>query len=77
MIRAPEAEAFLEGVLDEGDRWERRTPLPDAALRRFGELVGEAARPIDDVRGTGDYRRYALSVIGRRTAGWCWQEHAP
>jgi hypothetical protein len=27
------------------------------------------------VRGTVDYRRHALSVIGRRTAGWCWQEH--
>jgi CO/xanthine dehydrogenase FAD-binding subunit len=77
VIRAPEAEAFLEGVLDEGDHWERRTPVPEAALRRFGELVAEAARPIDDVRGTGDYRRHALSVIGRRTAAWCWEEHAP
>jgi CO/xanthine dehydrogenase FAD-binding subunit len=75
VIRAREAEAFLEGVLEEGDHWEARTPLPDPALRRFGELVGEAARPIDDVRGTVDYRRHALSVIGRRTAGWCWQEH--
>ncbi len=75
VIRAREAEAFLEGVLDEGDHWEARTPLPEAALHRFGALVGEAARPIDDVRGTIDYRRHALSVIGRRTAGWCWQEH--
>jgi CO/xanthine dehydrogenase FAD-binding subunit len=77
VIRAAGAEAFLEGVLDEGGHWEARTPLPDAALRRFGELVGEAARPIDDVRGTGDYRRHALTVIGRRTAAWCWAEHAP
>lgn len=76
VIRAPAAEAFLEGVLDEGDHWERRTPPPEAALRRFGDLVGQAARPIDDVRGSADYRRHALAVIGRRTATWCWREHA-
>ena len=56
-------------------RTARRCPTPRS--RRFGELVGEAARPIDDVRGTADYRRHALSVIGRRTAAWCWEEHAP
>jgi CO/xanthine dehydrogenase FAD-binding subunit len=76
VIRAPEAEAFLEGVLDEGDHWERRTRVPEAALRRFGELVAEAARPIDDVRGSAAYRRHALAVVGRRTAAWCWEEHA-
>ena len=38
------------------------------------ELVGAAARPIDDVRGSAAYRRHALSVLARRTLGWAWQE---
>ena len=62
----------LEGVLDEGDHWERGGELPDAAVRRFGELAGEAAQPIDDVRGTADYRRHAVSVMARRTLRWAW-----
>jgi CO/xanthine dehydrogenase FAD-binding subunit len=44
-------------------------------IARFGELVGQAARPIDDVRGTAAYRRHALSVLGRRTLTWAWREH--
>ena len=67
VVRAAEAEAFLEGVLDEGGHWEGRTPLPESAAARFGELVGAAARPIDDVRGSAAYRRHALEVLGRRT----------
>jgi CO/xanthine dehydrogenase FAD-binding subunit len=46
--------------------------LDDALARRFGELVGAAAQPIDDVRGTAAYRRHALSVLARRTLGWAW-----
>src|SRR4051794_40827021 len=76
VLRASEAEAFLEGVLDEGGHWEGRTPLPEPAAARFGELVGAAARPIDDVRGSAAYRRHALSVLGRRTVTWCWEEYA-
>ena len=76
VLRAAEAEAFLEGVLDEGGHWERRSPLPESAAARFGELVAAAARPIDDVRGSAAYRRHALSVLGRRTVTWCWDEYA-
>ena len=68
-LRAEEAERFLEGVLDEAD-W--RGELPESALRRFGELVAAAARPIDDVRGTAAYRRHALAVMARRTLGWAY-----
>jgi CO/xanthine dehydrogenase FAD-binding subunit len=67
---AAEAEEFLAGVLDEAGAWEGGNPLPDSALERFGELVGSAARPIDDVRSTAAYRVHALGVLARRTLAW-------
>jgi CO/xanthine dehydrogenase FAD-binding subunit len=76
VIPALAAEAFIEGVVDEAGGWERPAPLSEAALARFGDLVGEAASPIDDVRGTVAYRRHALAVIARRTLSWCWEELA-
>jgi CO/xanthine dehydrogenase FAD-binding subunit len=74
-IRAREAERFIAGVLDEQDRWSTREPLPHSALARFGELVEQAARPIDDVRGTARYRHHALGVLGRRTLSWAWEAY--
>jgi CO/xanthine dehydrogenase FAD-binding subunit len=65
-LRAPAAERFLEGLLDDGDR------ISDSAVRRFGELVAQAASPIDDLRGTAEYRRHALAVLARRTLGRAW-----
>jgi CO/xanthine dehydrogenase FAD-binding subunit len=75
-LPAPDAEAFIAGVLDEEGLWAGGAPLPGAALARFGELVGQAARPIDDVRGTADYRRHAVAVLARRTLQWAWRERA-
>lgn len=75
VIRAAEAERFLEGVLDEGGHWENRASVGESAIARFGELVAMAARPIDDVRGTIDYRRHALSILARRTVSWAWEEY--
>jgi CO/xanthine dehydrogenase FAD-binding subunit len=72
-LRAPAAEEFLGGVLDELGLWESAAPLPGPVRQRFGELVADAARPIDDVRGTAAYRRHALSVLARRTLGWAWE----
>ena len=67
--RALAAEEFLANELDwEGD-------LDEAVAKRFGELVREAASPIDDVRGTADYRRHALSVMARRTLSWAWNDY--
>jgi CO/xanthine dehydrogenase FAD-binding subunit len=37
----------------------------------FPERVGEAASPIDDVRGTAAYRRHALRVLTRRALERC------
>jgi CO/xanthine dehydrogenase FAD-binding subunit len=69
-LRAPEAEDFLAGALD----WEGRGPVPPSVAARFGELVGAAARPIDDVRGSAAYRRHALAVLARRALGWAWND---
>jgi CO/xanthine dehydrogenase FAD-binding subunit len=74
-IRPGEAERFIAGVLDEDDLWSTLGPLPDTAVRRFGELVEEAANPIDDVRGTARYRHHALGVLGRRTLTWAWEAY--
>ncbi|NUR84853.1 MAG: xanthine dehydrogenase family protein subunit M [Nonomuraea sp.] len=67
--RALEAEAFLA---DEAD-WD--APLDPAFLRRFGELCAAAAAPIDDVRGTADYRVHAIGVMARRTLTWAWRDY--
>jgi len=74
-VGAPEAESFIQGVLDEDDLWQKRAPVAESALARFGELVAAAARPIDDVRGTAAYRRYALAVMARRSFTWAWNEY--
>lgn len=74
-IVAGDAERFLEGVLDEGGMWERPRAVDPKAIERFGELVAAAAKPIDDVRGTADYRRHALKVMARRSFGWAWDQH--
>ena len=70
-VRAREAEEFIESVLD----WDSRGEIGDTELRRFGELVGEAASPISDVRGTAAYRTHAVGVLARRTLGWAWDEY--
>jgi CO/xanthine dehydrogenase FAD-binding subunit len=75
-LRAPEAEAFIGGALDEDGLWDRPDPIPDATAERFGALVGAAARPIDDVRGTADYRRHAVGVLARRALRWTWEARA-
>jgi CO/xanthine dehydrogenase FAD-binding subunit len=62
-LRAPEAEAWLAERVD----WTRvRAASED--VTRFGELVAQAARPIDDHRSTAAYRRHAVAVLARRAA---------
>ncbi|MEV7011000.1 FAD binding domain-containing protein [Streptosporangium sp. NPDC051022] len=70
--RARAAEEFLAAELD----WDAGPGggLAPGLLRRFGELVAGAASPIDDVRGTADYRRHALGVMARRTLTWAWHD---
>ena len=71
--RAPDAEDYMAGELSA--LWRSPAPLPDSVLRRFGELVGAAAQPSDDVRGSAAYRRHALAVLARRTLGWAWHDY--
>lgn len=74
-IRAFEAEDFIGGLIEEEGLWESPGALGEAALGRFGELVAGAARPIDDVRGSAEYRRHAVGVLARRTLRWTWDEY--
>jgi CO/xanthine dehydrogenase FAD-binding subunit len=69
-IVAAEAEEFAHGTLD----WDGGTAPSDQELARFGELVAQAASPIDDVRGSAAYRRHALGVLARRELAWAWSE---
>jgi CO/xanthine dehydrogenase FAD-binding subunit len=74
-LRASEAERFLEGVLGAENLWESRGRLDASVVSRFADLVGQAAQPIDDVRGSAAYRVHALRVLARRMLGWAWEEY--
>jgi CO/xanthine dehydrogenase FAD-binding subunit len=74
-LRASDAERFVEGALEERGLWDSPTPLDGELLSRFGELVRDAASPIDDVRGTTAYRRHAIGVLASRTLAWAWDEY--
>ncbi|TCO53615.1 FAD binding domain-containing protein [Actinocrispum wychmicini] len=69
--RAYDAEDFLGTELP----WGAPAPLKDSLVRHFGQLVADAASPIDDVRGSAAYRKHALSVMARRALGWAWNDY--
>jgi carbon-monoxide dehydrogenase medium subunit len=55
-VRATAAEQALEGQ-----------PLTPQAIERAAELAVQAARPIDDQRGSAEFRRHLVRVLTRRT----------
>ncbi len=55
IVHATEAEAYLRGK-----------PLTEATIAEAARLAVQAARPIDDVRGTAAYRRRMVEVYTRR-----------
>jgi len=65
IIRGTEAERFATELFEEAG-WERPHRPSDAAAKEFGRLAADAAKPIDDVRGTAAYRRHVLAVMGAR-----------
>ncbi|HET6627881.1 MAG TPA: FAD binding domain-containing protein [Nocardioidaceae bacterium] len=73
--RALAAEHYLAGELAAAGQWQSRETIAASVVHRFGELVAAAASPIDDVRGSADYRRHALAVMARRTLGWAWADY--
>jgi CO/xanthine dehydrogenase FAD-binding subunit len=75
VLRALDAEEFLQAEFAAGGLWESRAALDEQVVSRFGELASQAARPIDDVRGTANYRRLAVGVMARRTLGWAWTDY--
>ena len=67
IIRARDAERFAS----EHVPWnEPGTELRSETVDRWGELVAEAASPIDDVRGSAAYRRHACRVLATRGLTW-------
>jgi len=71
-LRAIDAERIVERTMQ--GRWSS-PGLPDVdILREFGSQVAAAVSPIDDVRGTAQYRRYALSVLAKRCLDWAWTQ---
>ncbi len=55
IIRAPEAEAALQGG-----------PLTEARIAEAARLAAQAARPIDDIRGSAWFRREEVQALVRR-----------
>jgi CO/xanthine dehydrogenase FAD-binding subunit len=64
----PIAARSAAGWLEDRVAWrDDRIELADRAdIERFGQLVAEAAHPIDDHRSTATYRRHAVGVLATR-----------
>jgi carbon-monoxide dehydrogenase medium subunit len=56
-VRASEGEELLRGVA---------VGELEGALERVGELVGDAAEPVEDANGSVDYKLHLVAVLSRR-----------
>jgi CO/xanthine dehydrogenase FAD-binding subunit len=75
VVRAEAAETFAAQALEEAGLWnDAGASLGSDVIDRFGELVAESSRPIDDVRGTSAYRRHAVAVMARRALSWAIED---
>jgi CO/xanthine dehydrogenase FAD-binding subunit len=68
ILRATAAEEMVSAAID----WADGPAIGNAEdIVSFGELVAQAARPIDDHRSTARYRRHAVGVMARRALMRC------
>ncbi|MGW2817457.1 FAD binding domain-containing protein [Streptomyces sp. NPDC001415] len=74
-IRAKAAEEFLNAALEEGGFWDSGKIITPSVAKQFATLASGACNPIDDVRGTANYRRHAVGVMARRTLMWTWETY--
>ena len=61
-FRAIAAEEFIAQEFD----WETNSALSEKVINKFSELVADSTKPIDDHRGTADYRKHAVGVLAKR-----------
>jgi carbon-monoxide dehydrogenase medium subunit len=70
IIRAPEAEAYLAGK-----------ELTEEVITHAGDLAANAARPIDDIRGSAAYRRAMVKTLVlrelRQLRDGTWKSQVP
>jgi CO/xanthine dehydrogenase FAD-binding subunit len=71
ILRATEAERFINEKLQWDDPSQ---PVTDEVVAEFAQLVGRAAKPIDDVRGTAAYRLHGCTVLAGRALRWALEE---
>lgn len=54
-------------IAQEAGNWLAGQPATQETFERAGELAKQVANPIDDMRGTAEYRVHLASVLTRRT----------
>jgi len=75
ILRATEAEQQMAAAMESSGCWQDPAiTIPDQVINEFGNLVAAAAKPLDDVRGTADYRRHGCRVLARRAITWALDE---
>jgi CO/xanthine dehydrogenase FAD-binding subunit len=62
-MRAPRTEGLLARAIA---AWPAVTPLPETALREILEAAEGEVRPVDDFRGSADYRRAMSATLLRK-----------
>ena len=71
VLRAYEAESLAAEAIPWDEPGEG---LPQEALTAFGELVAAAATPINDLRGSAEFRRHAVAQLSRRLLAWTLED---
>ena len=61
-VRPTEAEEWISPRLN----WQQRSLLDPSDVETFGEMVAQAASPIDDHRSTAVYRSHAIGIMAKR-----------